>query len=82
MFWKTNGAWILPHPHFSPEDAGAGWQAMPLVEISTAQQTGGGVTVAADEMDFGYVDEFVKALDNSSDTAAPHEHPCRGEVSH
>jgi hypothetical protein len=32
-------AWILPHPHFSPEDAEPrGWQALPMVTIGVEQQ--------------------------------------------
>ena len=39
LFWKTTGAWILPHPHFSPEDAEPrGWQALPMVTIGVEQQ--------------------------------------------
>ena len=42
--------------------------------------------VAADEMDFAYADEFVRALDSATTAGAgaashrKHQHPCRGEV--
>lgn len=76
MFWKTDGAFILPHPHFNPgQDAEGptGWQPLPLVAIETQQRSD--VQRPADEMDFAYADEFVRALDDRQQ----HSHPCSGE---
>jgi len=64
LFWRTNGAWILPVPHDEPGGDGAGWQPLTEVEPSAAGAMG--------EADYGYADEFVQALD------AGREHECSG----
>eukprot|EP01050_Picozoa_sp_SAG11_P014434 SAG11_NODE_1780_length_4264_cov_3.335654_1_plen_451_part_00 len=86
LFWKTTSAWVLPHPHFTPDDGTsngfAGWAPLPLVELETAQLPAGpenGVRIAADESDFSYVDEYVRALDDHRGGADATAHMCSGE---
>jgi predicted dehydrogenase len=95
LFWKTHGVWVLPHPHFTPSDGTAhglaGWAPVPLVEHATSQLPAGPgqpVKVEADESDFGFADEFVRALDEqrrqrqhsgAAGGGAAASHECSGE---
>ncbi|MCC7261643.1 MAG: Gfo/Idh/MocA family oxidoreductase [Candidatus Latescibacteria bacterium] len=66
LFWKSSGLWWLPAPHFVP--GGVAWQ--PLETPATP----GFVPGQADEADYAYADEFVRALDEGR------EHACSGQA--
>ncbi len=64
LCWKTGGAWWLPVPHFVP--GGPSWQELELSPLP------GFVPGKADEAEYAYVDEYVRALDEGRD------HTCGG----
>jgi predicted dehydrogenase len=67
LLWKTQQAWWLPVPHFLPGAEGSKW--LPLESVPPESYDPAG---AADEADYGYADEFVRALDENR------EHECGG----
>ena len=63
LFWKSDGAWVLPQPHWTPQTGQ--WQPLPLDELPGWDPAG-----AAAEADYAYADEYVNALDEGR------EHEC------
>jgi len=68
LLWKTTGAWWLPVSHFVPGAEGAVWQPLEPVYAESFDPTG-----PANEADYGYTDDFVRALDEGR------EHECSGQ---
>lgn len=66
LFWKSSGLWWLPAAHFVP--GGPVWQPLDL-EVLPGYEAG-----KADEADYAYADEFVRALDEGR------EHACSGQA--
>ena len=68
LFWKSGGAWWLPHPHYLPDGTHARWEALELIypEHYDAKNP-------ASEADYWFVEEYVNALD------AGREHVCSGK---
>lgn len=67
LFWKSSGLWWLPVPHFVP--GGPSWQPLELAPLPGFVPGG-----PADEADYAYVDEYVRALDEGR------EHACSGQA--
>ena len=67
LFWKASGLWWLPAPHFVP--GGASWQPLELALLPGFVPGG-----PADEAEYAYVDEYVRALDEGC------EHACGGQA--
>lgn len=67
LFWKSSGLWWLPVPHFVP--GGPAWQPLDL-NLLPGFVPGG----PADEADYAYADEYVRALDEGR------EHACSGQA--
>lgn len=69
LFWRRNAAWLLDHPHFLPDETHTNWQ--PLAFTPTG---GFDPSCGADEDDYRYVEEYVRALDEGRD------HECSGSA--
>lgn len=69
LFWKNASAAILRVPHDVPQSGRDAWEALPLTH-----PTGYDPDSPAAAEDFGYVDEYVNALDEDR------PHVCSGEV--
>ena len=67
LFWKSSGLWWLPVPHFVP--GGPAWQSVDLALLPGFVSGG-----PADEADYAYADEYVRALDEGRD------HLCSGQA--
>lgn len=67
LFWKTTAAWLLPVPHYTPDGVNDHWETLQPIFPETFDPTG-----TADVSDYGYVDEFVRALDENR------AHECSG----
>ncbi len=67
LFWRSGAAWWLPMPHFAPGNPQCQWQPLELALPDGFDPAG-----PANEADYGYVDEYVRALDESR------EHACSG----
>lgn len=67
LIWKSRGAWWLPTPHFVPDGEHDRWEPLPLTPAETYDPGS-----PADEADYAYVDEYVRALDEDR------EHECSG----
>ena len=67
LIWKTSNAWYAPVPHLAPGVEGGEWEEL---ELSFADSYG--PAGPASEADYGYVDEYVNALDEGR------EHQCSG----
>ncbi len=59
LFWRSNGAWILPVPHDEPAGS-VDWEALEPVWPDSYNPQG-----SAAEADYAFVDEYVQALDVS-----------------
>ena len=59
LLWKLGQAWLLPAPHFVP--GGVPWEPLALTPAP------GFVAGTADEADYAYVDDLVRALDGNQD---------------
>jgi len=67
IIWKTSGAWHLPTAHFLPDGSRDNWQVLaPIYPEGFDPKCG------ANEMEYWYVDEYVRALDEGRD------HECSG----
>ncbi len=68
LFWKSGGAWWLPHPRYIPDGTHDRWEALELIypEHYDAKNPGS-------EADYWFVEEYVNALD------AGREHVCSGK---
>ncbi|MBI1928493.1 hypothetical protein HYR99_30155, partial [Candidatus Poribacteria bacterium] len=64
LFWKSGGAWWLPHPHFVPHDR---WEALAPIYPEHYDPKKG-----ASQDDYWFAEEYVRALDEAS------EHECSG----
>ena len=58
LIWRSGAAWWLPVPHFVPGEEAAEWQALEPVFPASYDPEG-----PASEPDYGYADDFVRALD-------------------
>lgn len=67
LFWKNTSAWWLSTPHFTPEAERSQWQPLELDQPEGYDPAG-----PADEAEYAYVDEYVRALDEGRD------HACSG----
>ena len=67
LVWKTGAVWWLPVPHFVPGADEGRWQPIEPLLPATYDASG-----PASEPDFGFVDEYVSALDEDR------EHSCSG----
>ena len=67
VVWKSSNAWYLPVPHTVPNAEGTEWEELPLIYPDSYDASG-----PASEADYGYVDEYVNALDEGR----PHQ--CSG----
>ena len=67
LFWRSAGAWHLPVPHDQPGDPECAWQSLDPV-----LPEGFDPDCSAAEADYGYTDEYVRALDEDRD------HLCSG----
>ncbi len=67
LFWKSGGAWWLPHPHYVPERTRAPWEALELIYPEHYDAKSGTA-----EADYWFVEEYVRALDEDR------EHECSG----
>jgi predicted dehydrogenase len=68
LFWRNTEARLLPVPHEIPGNAEARWEDLPASPVPFDPAT------RADEADVGYVDEYVRALDEGR------PHRCSGEA--
>jgi predicted dehydrogenase len=59
LLWKLGQAWFLPSPHFVP--GGAAWEPLELTPLP------GFTPGRADEADYAYADDLVRALDEGRD---------------
>ena len=66
LWWRSGGAWYLPAPNFAPGEA-AQWEPLDMVHPESWDPAG-----PASEADYGYVDDYVRALDEGR------EHQCSG----
>ena len=66
LIWRNQAAWHLPTAHFVP-GSGSRWEPLALEPPESYDPTG-----RANEQDYGYADEFVRALDENR------EHACSG----
>ncbi len=67
LFWKSGGAWWLPHPHYLPDGTNDRWEALELIYPEHYDVKSG-----AAEADYWFVEEYVRALDENR------EHECSG----
>ena len=68
LFWfEMGGAWWLPQPHFIPNGTHDRWEALEPIYPEHYDADKG-----ADEDDYGFADEYVRALD------ADRDHECSG----
>lgn len=67
LFWRTGGAWYLPTPHDVPGDEACRWQPLDMIIPDSYSESS-----SAAEADYGYADDFVRALDEGR------EHECSG----
>lgn len=67
IWWKNSGAWLLPQPHFIPDGEHDNWQPLEMIHPDGFDPKSG-----ANEEEFWYVEEFVRALDEGR------EHRCSG----
>ncbi|NKB70787.1 MAG: hypothetical protein GKR89_27265 [Candidatus Latescibacteria bacterium] len=66
LWWRSGGAWYLPAAHFAPGEE-AQWEPLEMVHPDSWDPAG-----PAAEADFGFVDEYVRALDQGR------AHQCNG----
>lgn len=66
IVWRGNGAWRLPVPHFVPGAEGGAWEPLPPIYADYFDPA------HADQADYWFVEEFVRALDEGR------EHECSG----
>lgn len=59
LLWRLAQAWWLPVPHYVPD--GPAWEPLSSVPLA------GYVPGAADEADYAYTDDFVRALDDGGE---------------
>jgi predicted dehydrogenase len=67
LFWKSGGAWWLPHPHFVPDGTHDRWEALAPIYPEHYDPKKG-----ASQDDYWFVEEYVRALDERR------EHECSG----
>jgi predicted dehydrogenase len=67
LFWKSDGVWLLPTPHFIPDGQRDRWEPLEPVVPETWDPA---MRAALD--DYCFADEYVKALDEGRD------HECNG----
>lgn len=67
IWWKTSGSWLLPQPHFLPDGKHDNWEALKPIHPEGYDAKSG-----ADEAEYWYVEDYVRALDDGRD------HRCSG----
>ncbi len=67
LFWKSSGAWLLPQPHFLPDEEHSKWQQLAPIYPEHYDPKKG-----ASQDDYWFVEEYVRALDEDRD------HECSG----
>ncbi|MDP6777292.1 MAG: Gfo/Idh/MocA family oxidoreductase [Candidatus Latescibacteria bacterium] len=67
LFWRGGGAWLLPTPHFVPDQTDADWEDLDLALPEHFDPEG-----RANEADYAFADDYVCALDEDR------EHSCSG----
>jgi len=68
LMWKSQGAWLMPAPHFVLGAEGCVWQPLEPILAETFDPE------RSNEADYGFAEEFVRALDEDRD------HECSGDA--
>ena len=67
LFWKSDGAWHLPTPHYIPDGTNDKWESLDLIYPDHYDSKS-----SVSESDYWFVEEYVNALDEGR------QHLCSG----